>query len=326
MNTPAFFVGIDVAKKTLEVFCAELPLPAQVPNRAEGIATVCRAVRAHRDTALVVCEATGGLEAALVAARQAAEVPVCVLNPRRARDFARALGKLAKTDRIDARLLAEYGRRLQPEPTPAPEPAVQALAALVGRREELVQMRTAERNRLHSSVQPAVRASLQRSLKRLEAEIARLEAAIDACCQQHADLAQKRAVLQAVGGVGAVCATPLLATVPELGTLSDGQVAHLLGLAPLNCDSGQWRGQRHIYGGRRLGRRVLFMAGVTAARCNPVLSAFYQRLIARGKPAKVALVAVMRKLALYLNRLLRPFATSAGFCLPKALVTSPLGA
>jgi transposase len=198
--------------------------------------------------------------------------------------------------------------------------------ALVGRREELVQMRTAERNRLHSSVQPAVRASLQRSLKRLEAEIARLEAAIDACCQQHADLAQKRAVLQAVGGVGAVCATPLLATVPELGTLSDGQVAHLLGLAPLNCDSGQWRGQRHIYGGRRLGRRVLFMAGVTAARCNPVLSAFYQRLIARGKPAKVALVAVMRKLALYLNRLLGPFATSAGFCLPKALVTSPLGA
>jgi transposase len=320
------FVGIDVAKKTLELFCAELPLPSQVPNTATGLATVCRAFRDHGDQIVVICEATGGLEAALVAALHAAAVRVCVLNPRRARDFARALGKLAKTDRIDAQLLAEYGRRLQPEPTPAPAPGVQELAALVGRREELIQMRTAELNRVHSSVLPTVRASLQRSLKRLEAEIARLEAAIDACCQQHAERAQKRAVLQAVAGVGSVCATTLLATVPELGTLSDGQVAHLLGLAPLNCDSGQWRGQRHIYGGRRFGRRVRYLAGVTAARCNPVLSAFYQRLIARGKPAKVALVAVMRKLALYLNGLLRPLATPGGFCPPKASVTLPLGA
>jgi transposase len=274
---------------------------------------------------LVVCEATGGLEAARVAAVHAAAVRVCVLNPRRARDFARALGKLAKTDRIDARLLAEYGRCLHPEATPPPEPSRQELATWVGRREELVELRTAERNRLHASALPALRASLPRVLKDLEREIARVETLIEACRERHADLARQCAVLQSVAGVGPVCATTLVATVPELGTLSDAQIAHLLGVAPLNGDSGQWRGQRRIYGGRRLGRRVLFMAGVTAARCNPVLAPFCQRLRAKGKPAKVALVAVMRKLLLYLNRLLRSN-PSAGFGTPKALVTSPLGA
>jgi transposase len=326
MNITSSFVGIDVAKKTLEVFCAELPLPAQVPNTPEGIATVCHALRAHADQALVVCEATGGLEAPVVAALHAAGVRLCVLNPRRARDFARALGKLAKTDRIDARLLAEYGRCLQPEATPPPEPARQELATWVNRREELVALRTAERNRLEASAWPALRASLQRVLKALEREIARVEALIKACVERHADLARPCAVLQSVAGIGPVCATTLVATVPELGTLGDAQIAHLLGVAPLNCDSGQWRGKRRIYGGRRLGRRVLFMAGVTAARCNPVLAPFYQRLRERGKPAKVALVAVMRKLLLYLNRLLRPLATPAGFGLPKALETAPLGA
>src|SRR5690349_15029600 len=211
MKTPSFFVGIDVAKATLEIFCAELPLSPQVPNTAAGIRALCQALRRHRAKLLVICEATGGLEAALVDALHQAGIAVSVLNPRRARDFARACGKLAKTDRIDARLLAEFGRRLQPEPTPAPDPGVRALTALVG--------------------------------------------------------------------VGPVSATTLLATVPELGTLSDGQCAHLLGVAPLNCDSGTWRGKRHIYGGRRCARRVLYMAGLAASRANPVLAPFYQRLI-----------------------------------------------
>jgi transposase len=306
MKTPSIFVGIDVAKATLEVFCAELPLAPQVPNAPVGIRSLCQALRRHRAKVLVVCEATGGLEAALVEALHQAHLAVSVVNPRRARDFAKACGRLAKTDRIDARVLAEFGRRLQPEPTPAPEPCLQALAALVARREELVQMRVAEQNRLHASVQPEVRASLQRAIERLGREIQRLEAVLEGLCQSQPALAQKRATLCAVAGVGPVCATTLLATVPELGTLSAGQCAHRLGVAPLNCDSGTWRGKRHIYGGRRFARRVLYMAAMGAAHTNPVLAPFYQRLIAAGKPPKVALVAVMRKLVLYLNGLLRP--------------------
>jgi transposase len=328
MKTPSIFVGIDVAKATLEVFCAELPLEPQLPNSPAAIRRLCRALRRHRLKVLVVCEATGGLEAALVEALHQAQLAVSVVNPRRARDFAKACGQLAKTDRIDARLLAEFGRRLQPEPTPAPDPSLQALAALVARREELVQMRVAEQNRLHASVHPEVRASLQRALARLGREIQRLEAVLEGQCQRQPALAQKRARLCAVAGVGPVCAMTLLATVPELGRLSEGQCAHLLGVAPLNCDSGTWRGKRHIYGGRRFARRVLYMAALGAARTNPVLAPFYQRLLAAGKPPKVALVAVMRKLVVYLNRLLRrpgepkvPV-SPAGFCNAKAMVTA----
>jgi transposase len=327
MKTPSFFVGIDVAKATLEIFCAELTLDPQVPNTPAGIRALCQALRRHRAKLLVICEATGGLEAALVDALHQAGIAVSVLNPRRARDFAKACGQLAKTDRIDARLLAEFGRRLQPEPTPAPDPGVRDLTALVARREELVQMRVAEQNRLHASAHPEVRASIQRSIERLGREVARLEERVESCCRRQPELARKRAALCAVAGVGPVSATTLLATVPELGTLSDGQCAHLLGVAPLNCDSGTWRGKRHIYGGRRCARRVLYMAGLAASRANPVLAPFYQRLIAAGKPIKVALVAVMRKLLLYLNRLLRPRAepnaagSPAGFCDAKAMVT-----
>lgn len=305
MKTRSIFVGVDVAKATLEVFCAELSLAPQVPNTPAGIRSLCQALRKQRAKVLVICEATGGLEAALVAALPRAGVAVSVLNPRRARDFARATGQLAKTDRIDARLLAQFGRQLQPEPTPAPDPHLQELVVLVGRREELVQMRSAEQNRLHASVHATVRASLQRSIERLGEEIARLEGLMDTLCRRQPKLAQKLAALRAVEGVGPVCATTLLATVPELGTLSDGQCAALLGVAPLNCDSGQWRGRRRIYGGRAFARRVLYMAALTASRSNPLLAAFYQRLIAAGKPPKVALVAVMRKLLLHLNRVLR---------------------
>jgi transposase len=314
MKTPSLFVGIDVAKATLEVFCAELSLALEVPNAPAGIRSLCQALRRHRAEVLVVCEATGGLEAAFVDALHQAHIPVSVLNPRRARDFAKACGKLAKSDRIDARLLAEFGRRLQPEPTPVPEPCLRELAALVARRDELVQMRAAEKNRLHASVHPAVRASLQRSIEGLSREVTRLESLLESVCEGHPELRRKRETLCTVEGVGLICATTLLATVPELGSLSDGQCAHLLGVAPLNCDSGQSRGQRHIWGGRRFARRVLYMAGLVALRFNPVLAPFYQRLIAAGKPPKVALVAVMRKLLIHLNRLLRsqPEATAAG--------------
>ena len=324
MNTPSVFVGIDVAKATLEAFCAELSLAPQVPNTPAGFRALCQALHPHRAKVLVVCEATGGLASPLVHALQQAQIPVSVLNPRRARDFARASGKLAKTDRIDARLLAEFGRRMQPAPTPLPEPHLQELAALVGRREELVQMRVAEQNRLHSSVHAAVRASLQRSIQRLSREIARLEGLLERLGQSRPQLAQKLSLLCAVEGVGPVSAATLLATVPELGTLSDGQCAHLWGVAPLNCDSGTWRGKRRIYGGRAFARRVLDMSALAAARANPVLAPFYRRLRAAGKPPKVALVAVMRKLLLYLNRQLRPQAEPPGFCPPKATVTALL--
>jgi transposase len=302
----SIFVGIDIAKFSLQIACLELKLDSQLPNSLVGWNRLVKLLKIHRAKVLVICEATGGLQRGLVDQLQKADLKVCVLNPRQARDFARAANRLAKTDKIDAAMLAEFGRRMEPRLAAKVAPWVRTLAALVGRREELTAMRTAENNRLGQNALSFVAKQLNASIKRLNQDLKALEVQIERLIESTPELQTKHQLLCAVQGVGSITATTLLATMPELGTLEPNQVANLLGVAPLNCDSGQWRGKRRIYGGRRFARRVTYMASLSATRHNQILKAFYDRLVQAGKPKKVALVAVMRKLIIYLNRVLKP--------------------
>jgi transposase len=302
----SIFVGIDIAKFSLQIACLELKLDPQLPNSLVGWNRLVKLLKIHRAKVLVICEATGGLQRGLVDQLQKADLKVCVLNPRQARDFARAANRFAKTDKIDAAMLADFGRRMEPRLAAKVAPWVRTLAALVGRREELTAMRTAENNRLGQNALSFVAKQLNASIKRLNQDLKALDVQIDRLIESTPELQTKHQLLCAVQGVGSITATTLLATMPELGTLEPNQVANLLGVAPLNCDSGQWRGKRRIYGGRRFARRVTYMASLSATRHNQILKAFYDRLVQAGKPKKVALVAVMRKLIIYLNRVLKP--------------------
>jgi transposase len=302
----SIFVGIDIAKFSLQIACLELKLETQLPNSLVGWNRLVKLLKIHGAKVLLICEATGGLERGLVDQLQKADLKVCVLNPRQARDFARALNRLAKSDKIDAAMLAEFGRRMEPRPAVKVAPWVRTLAALVGRREELTAMRTAENNRLEQNLLSFVAKQLNASIKRFTKDIQALEVQIDRLMESSPELKTKHQLLCEVQGVGSITASTLLATMPELGSLESNQVANLLGVAPLNCESGQWRGKRRIYGGRRFARRVMYMASLSATRHNEILQTFYRRLVQAGKPKKVALVAVMRKLIIYLNRVLQP--------------------
>jgi transposase len=238
MKPYKIFVGIDVAKKSLEVSSKELTLPRQIGNEQKEIKGLVKTLKRYRQKVLVVCESTGGLEMKLVQQLQEEEIDVSVINPTKARHFALSAKQVAKTDKIDAAMLAEYGQRMQPEPTPQAEPQVRSLAALVARREDLVQMRTAERNRRQQSTEATVIKSLEESLKTIEANIKRLEQQMSVLVVANPALAQKFKQLCSVEGVGKTVAHVLLATMPELGTLERNEVAHLIGVAPLNNDSG----------------------------------------------------------------------------------------
>ena len=305
MKAVSVHVGADVAKDQIELACAELALPGSIPNTPAACRSLARKLAATASAVRVVCEATGPYHRALVGALQAAAVVVSVVNPRCVRDFARAQNRLAKTDRIDAVVLADYGRRFQPGPTTAPSPQLAALRELVSRRTQLVEERAREINRAEGVVHRRVRASLRRLRQCLDAEIAALDRAIEELIAATPALAAKAAALRTVKGVGAVTAAILLAELLELGTLRKNEAAALAGLAPFNRDSGAWRGTRSITGGRRTVRNALYMAALSATRCNQVLRPIYQRLRARGKAHKVALVAVMRKLLIHLNSLLK---------------------
>jgi transposase len=305
MKAVSVYVGADVAKDQIELACAELVLPDSIPNSPAGCRGLARKLAAAASAVRVVCEATGRYHRALVDALQDAGVAVSVVNPRCVRDFARAQNRLAKTDRIDAAVLADYGRRFNPAPTAPPAPEVVALRELVSRRGQLVEERAREINHAEAVAHPRVRASLRRLRQCLDAEITALDRAIDELIAATPALAAKAAALRRVKGVGAVTAAILLAELLELGTLHKNEAAALAGLAPFNRDSGAWRGTRSIAGGRRAVRTALYMAALSATRCNQVLRPLYQRLRARGKAHKVALVAVMRKLLIHLNSLLK---------------------
>lgn len=287
----------------LEVASSNDPKTWQVANDAAGIEVLLSRLLALQP-ALIVLEATGGYEFEAACALQAAGLAVAVVNPRAARDFARAMGALAKTDALDAKMLAAFARVLHQHPErqrfvkPLADAELQQLQALVLRRRQLVQMLTSERQRLRTS-HAAARPSIERVIEFLKAELAGCDTEVAVHVQrQHAALA---AALASVPGIGAASVAVLLADLPELGKLDRRRVAALVGVAPLNRDSGQMRGQRTIWGGRADVRRTLYMATLTAVRHNPILKAYYERLLAAGKRKKVALVACMRKLLTILN-------------------------
>ena len=301
MNTQNPVVGIDVSKTHLDVAIGSTGPLFQVPYTQEGLQTL---VNRLQGTSLIVLEATGGLETRLLHSLTKAGLPVARINPRWARQFASATGKLAKTDCIDARMLAWYGEALHPPITLAPDENQQRLDALVTRRRQLVEMRVAEENRLASAPE-SIRSSIQQHLEWLEEQLSALDEEIRQLLQKDSDWAEKVEILQSVPGVGAVTAATLVAELPELGQANNKEIAALAGVAPMNRDSGGRTGKRYIAGGRPSVRQVLYMATVAAIRCNPVTRAFYLRLLAAGKEKKVALVACMRKLLTIWNALLR---------------------
>ena len=297
------YVGIDVCKAHLDVAVRPSGEQWQCAHNAAGISALVTRLTALAPT-LVVLEATGGLEVPLTAALAAAGVPVAVVNPRQVRDFATGTGKLAKTAALDARVLAHFAQAVAPPPRPLPDAAAQALAAVVTRRRQVVELLTAERNR-HGSAAPLVRERIQQHIQWLEQELAALDTDLRQRIQASPVWRANDQLLRSVKGVGPVLATTLLADLPELGTASRQVLAALVGVAPFNRDTGTRRGKRVIWGGRAQVRTVLYMATLAATRFNPVLKAFYHRLLQVGKPKKVALVACMRKLLSILNAIMK---------------------
>lgn len=304
------FVGIDVSEASLDV--ARLPdgKTWRYANEEQSIAALAERLT-EMAPALIVLEATGGVETELLVALATAGLPAVAINPRQGRDFARALGRLAKTDTIDALVLAEFAQRVRPEPRALPDTAAVALRDLITRRRQLVEMLTAEKNRLRRA-HPAVRPNIQAHIRYLTAEVADIDGGLKSAIQESAVWRQKDDLLQSVKGIGPAVSSSLLAGLPELGALNRKEIAALVGVAPMNRDSGKWRGHRSILGGRSHVRSALYMGVLAAARSNADIRPFYQRLVAAGKPKKVALTACMRKLLTILNAMLRDASTSQG--------------
>lgn len=303
-STARTFVGIDVAKLSLDVYLASENRSFTVENDTAGFQQLIDRLPAV-GTCLAVIEATGGYQTRVVAALAAAGHQVAVVNPRQVRDFARGLGILAKTDRIDAEVIARFGQQANPRTVEIGSEKQAELGELVTRRRQLIDLRTAEQNRLETTNTKLVRNNIRRLIESLDKQIRQLEEAIDDLLQSEPELASKAAVLQSVPGVGPVTVSSLLVDLPELGRLDRQQVAALVGVAPFNRDSGKFHGRRAIWGGRAAVRSVLYMAALTARRFNPIIRAFAQRLEAAGKPFKVVLTACMRKLLVILNSMVK---------------------
>lgn len=303
MKSSPQFVGIDVAKAALDIALRPSDQCWQIDYDEASVAKLTRQLQALAPE-LIVLEATGGLETALVAALAAAALPVVVVNPRQARAFAKASGRLAKTDRLDARGLAHYGDAMRPPIRPLPDADTQALSALVGRRRQLVEMLSAEQNRL-STAPIGIRDSIEKHLSWLRQELQDLDDDLGTRLKSSPIWHERDRILQSVPGVGPVLSQTLMAQVPELGQLNRRQIAALIGVAPFNRDSGTLRGRRTIWGGRASVRAVLYMSALVASRYNPVIRAFYERLLSAGKSKKVALTACMRKLLTILNAMVK---------------------
>jgi transposase len=297
------YVGIDVAKAALEMAALPSGETWTVTNDDAGLQELVPRLLALTPT-LVVLEATGGFESATVAALAKAGIPVVVANPRQVRDFAKALGRLAKTDALDARILAEFAQRVRPEPRALPDETAQLLDSLLTRQRQLIDMLTAEKNRL-GFARAAVKRDLFQHIRWLEKCLGDIDDDLHDVLRTSPLYQAKSTLLQSVPGVGPITALTLIAALPELGQLSRREVAALVGVAPLNRDSGTLRGKRMIWGGRAPVRAALYMAAFAGVRWNPVLRQFYTRLRAAGKPFKVAITACMRKLLVILNTMMR---------------------
>jgi transposase len=301
MNNAAV-VGIDVGKARLDVFIDSTEQSFSVDNDAAGVATI-RQRLAGVEVQLIVIEHSGRYERRCALDLMDADLPVALINPRQSRDFARAMNWLAKNDRIDPRLLAKFGRQVQPRLSQRIPENRAELDELVGRRRQLVQMRAAETTRLPQARFKSIRNSIDKSLRRLDGQIQDLERRIAKLIENDDDWRGKTQLLQSVPGVGPVVATTLVAELPELGKINRQEIASLVGLAPFDRESGQWKGKRRCWGGRAQVRSTLYMAAITAKRCNPIIQALARRLQAANKAFKVIMVACMRKLLTILNTL-----------------------
>lgn len=321
MNSTDLFVGIDVSKAQLDIAVYPAGESWTTANDAAGLTALVLRLQQVRPT-LIVLEATGGWEIPIAGALAAAGLPVAVVNPRQVRAFAKATGQLAKTDRLDAQVLAQFAAAVHPAPRPLPDAATQELAALLTRRRQLIEMLTAEKNRLGQAA-PPVRKDIRAHITWLEKRLARVDDDLTTLIRTSPLWREQDDLLQSIPGVGPVLSRTLLAELPELGTLTRQQIAALVGVAPLNHDSGTHRGKRRIWGGRATVRTALYMGALVASRCNPVLKAFYHRLLAAGKAKKVALVACMRKLLTILNAMLKQRAPWRPPCVDRARTGHP---
>jgi transposase len=302
------FIGIDVCKELLEVAAHERDYQFRCPNKPTAFTSLIAELVSLRP-ALIVLEATGGWETPVTVALHAAGLPVVIINPRQVRDFAKAVGQLAKTDRLDARLLAHFAAAVKPPLRPLKSQNEAELDALSGRRRQLIEMLTAEKNRHGSAATDTVRDEIKEHIDWLEERIDELDEQLQGLLKCSPVWRTKDEILKSVPGIGPVVSVSLLAELPELGTLNRHQISKLVGVAPLNRDSGPQRGTRHIYGGRARVRSMLYMAALSATRFNPVIKEFYLRLLAKHKPFKVAITACMRKLLVIINVMVRDSVT-----------------
>lgn len=303
MEASSQWVGIDVSKAHLDVYLRPSGQQFQVSNQACGIEELVQRLLPI-PVARVILEATGGLEQPVAQALQERGIGIAIINPRQGRDFAKASGKLAKTDRIDAAVLAHFGEAMQPEVSVLASANEQALQEAVTRRRQLVEMLSAEKNR-QSALRGKMRQSVEEHLEWLEQRIRELDEAIEQLSQAHEQWRSHQALLTSTPGIGPVIATTLIAMLPELGQVSDKRISALVGVAPLNRDSGKYRGARTTWGGRANVRALLYMGALVGIQHNPVLKAFYARLLAQGKAKKVVLTACMHKLVRILNAMIR---------------------
>ena len=298
------FIGIDVSKDRLDVHVRPSDEAFMVTRDGGGLAALVERLGAL-DPRLVVLEATGGFELTVAAALAAGGMPLAVVNPRQIRDFARATGQLAKTDALDAKVIARFAEQVRPEPRPVPDAQARALGELVARRRQIIEMMTAERNRRGQLTSRRLVKGVERVLAALQKELSEIEREIGDGIRGTPAWRERDELLRSVPGIGNVVARTLIADLPELGHLDRKQIAALVGVAPLNRDSGTMRGKRTTWGGRAKVRSALYMAALVASRHNSVLAAFYQRLVSAGKAKKLAITAVMRKLLTILNAMIR---------------------
>ena len=297
------YVGIDVAKTSLEIAEHSSGQQWSFSNDDSGISQAITHLQ-KLTPSLVVLEATGGIEVPVTAALAATGIPVVVVNPRQIRDFAKATGRLAKTDTLDARVMAHFAAAIHPTPRPIPDAQAQEFSAMLARRHQLVEMLTAEKNRLGTALKP-VKTGIQDHISWLEQELDKINSELRRHIQQSPIWREKDNLLQSVPGVGPVLSVTLLTGLPELGILNRREIAALVGVAPLNRDSGNLKGKRTVWGGRAMVRATLYMGTLVATRYNPAIKIFYQRLCAAGKSKKVALTACMRKLLTILNAIIK---------------------
>lgn len=301
----ALFVGVDVSKAELEVYFADSKARLTIGNSEDAIVRELVKVLKRRKRVLVVMEATGGYESKLVKLLHQHQIAVAVVNPRQVRDFAKGLGRDAKTDRIDATVIARFGEVVKPAPLAAKSSEEEKLGALVTRRSQLLDLIGQEENRLEQTTDREIQRFIEKSLESLKKQLAEIDARLKTCVANDTVNARKIESLNSAKGIGPVCVSTFVAELPELGKLNRGEIAKLVGVAPFNRDSGTCQGKRFVMGGRSYVRRVLYMATLVATRFNPRIKEYYLHLLRKGKPKKVALVACMRKLLTILNVLIK---------------------